>query len=59
LRLEWQKPNNADSSARFLIEQALNIAEGYAHVFSELDISKCFYLLAIRAGATACKIGER
>jgi chromosome partitioning protein len=40
-----QKPNNPDSSTRFFIEQALNIAEGYAHVFSESDISKCFYLL--------------
>ena len=40
-----QKPNNPDNSTRFFIEQALNIAEGYAHVFSESDISKCFYLL--------------
>jgi hypothetical protein len=40
-----QKPNNPDSSTRFFIEQALNIAEGYANVFSESDISKCFYLL--------------
>jgi len=40
-----QKPNNPDSSTRFFIEQALNIADEYAHVFSESDISKCFYLL--------------
>jgi len=40
-----QRPNNPDSSARFFIEQALNIAQGYEHVFSESDISKCFYLL--------------
>jgi chromosome partitioning protein len=40
-----QKPNNPDSSTRFFIEQALNVAEGYSRVFSESDISKCFYLL--------------
>lgn len=40
-----QKPNHPDSSTRFFIEQALNVAHEYAHVFSESDISKCFYLL--------------
>lgn len=40
-----QKPNHPDSSTRFFIEQALNIANEYADVFSESDISKCFYLL--------------
>lgn len=40
-----QKPNNPDSSTRFFIEQALNIANEYGHVFSESDVSKCFYLL--------------
>jgi len=40
-----QKPNNPDSSTRFFIEQALNIAKDFPQVFSESDISKCFYLL--------------
>jgi chromosome partitioning protein len=40
-----QKPNNPDTSTRFLIEQALNVAQSYAAVISETDISKCFYLL--------------
>jgi chromosome partitioning protein len=40
-----QKPNSPDSSTRFFIEQALNIAHEYKRVFSETDISKCFYLL--------------
>lgn len=40
-----QKTNNPDSSTRFFIEQALNIAKKYASVFSKLDVSKCFYLL--------------
>ena len=40
-----QKPNNPDSSTRFFIEQAPNIAKEYSSVFSESDVSKCFYLL--------------
>jgi hypothetical protein len=33
---QYQKswPTKTDSSTRFFIEQALNVAEGYAHVFS-------------------------
>lgn len=40
-----QKPNTPDSSTSFFVEQALNVAKGYASVFSESDVSKCFYLL--------------
>ena len=40
-----QKPDNPDSSTRFFIEQAPDIAESYADLFSESNISKCFYLL--------------
>ena len=40
-----QKKNTPDSSTRFFVERAISIAKGYADVFSEDDISKCFYLL--------------
>lgn len=40
-----QKPNNPDSSTRFFIEQALSVAQEFAHVFSDDDVSRCFYLL--------------
>lgn len=40
-----QKKNTPDSSTRFFVERAISIAKGYSDVFSENDISKCFYLL--------------
>ena len=40
-----QKKNTPDSSTRFFVERAIEIAKGYPQVFSEDDISKCFYLL--------------
>lgn len=40
-----QKPNAPDSSTRFFIEQALAVAEEFQGVFSDDDVSRCFYLL--------------
>lgn len=40
-----QKPNTPDSSTRFFVEEALTVAKDYQGVFSETDISNCFYLL--------------
>lgn len=40
-----QKANTPDSSTRFFVERAIEIAKHYPEVFSEADISKCFYLL--------------
>lgn len=40
-----QKKNTPDSSTRFFVERAIEIAKAYPGVFSEQDISKCFYLL--------------
>lgn len=40
-----QKPNTPDSSTRFFVEEAIKVAKDYAGVFSETDISNCFYLL--------------
>jgi chromosome partitioning protein len=40
-----QKPNTPDSSTRFFVEQALSVAQEFAHVFSDDDVSRCFYLL--------------
>jgi chromosome partitioning protein len=40
-----QKPNHPDSSTRFFIEQALTVAQEFSHVFSDDDVSLCFYLL--------------
>lgn len=40
-----QKANTPDSSTRFFVERALDIAHKYAGLFTEEDISKCFYLL--------------
>jgi len=34
-----------DSSTRFFVEKAINVAKEFADVFSETDVSKCFYLL--------------
>jgi cellulose biosynthesis protein BcsQ len=40
-----QKANTPDSSTRFFVERAIEIAKSHAGLFSEADISKCFYLL--------------
>lgn len=40
-----QKANTPDSSTKFFVEAALEIAEQYKGVFSEADPSDCFYLL--------------
>lgn len=40
-----QKANTPDSSTRFFVERAIEIAKTHADLFSEDDISKCFYLL--------------
>jgi cellulose biosynthesis protein BcsQ len=40
-----QKPNNPDSSTRFFIEEAIKVAQEFSEVFSEADVSQCFYLL--------------
>ncbi len=41
----WRLSQDGRQRANPKFAQALNVAEGYAHVFSESDISKCFYLL--------------
>jgi cellulose biosynthesis protein BcsQ len=40
-----QKKNTPDSSTRFFIERAIEVAKQFERVFSETDVSKCFYLL--------------
>lgn len=40
-----QKRNTPDSSTRFFVERAIDVAKRFANVFSETDVSKCFYLL--------------
>jgi len=40
-----QKKNTPDSSTRFFVERAIEIAKEHPSVFSDDDISKCFYLL--------------
>lgn len=40
-----QKANTPDSSTKFFVEAALDIAEKYRSVFSEEEPSNCFYLL--------------
>lgn len=40
-----QNKNNPDSSTRFFLQKALEIAEKHKAVFSDADISNCFYLL--------------
>jgi chromosome partitioning protein len=40
-----QRPNTPDSSTRFFVERAIDVAKGFADVFSETDVSKSFYLL--------------
>jgi cellulose biosynthesis protein BcsQ len=40
-----QKKNTPDSSTKFFVEKALQIALEYKHLFSEDDVTNCFYLL--------------
>lgn len=40
-----QKRNTPDSSTRFFVERAIDVAKEFSDVFSEDDLSKCFYLL--------------
>ena len=40
-----QKANTPDSSTKFFVEAALDIAEKYSGIFSEENPSDCFYLL--------------
>lgn len=40
-----QRANNPDSSTRYFVEKALEIAEEFYNVFSEDDPADCFYLL--------------
>lgn len=41
-----QKANTPDGSTRFFIEKAVEVAEKHRGLFSERDISRCFYLLS-------------
>lgn len=40
-----QNKNNPDSSTKFFVQKALELAESFKHLFSESKISDCFYLL--------------
>lgn len=40
-----QKKNTPDSSTRFFLQKALEIAKEYEHLFSEGNAEDCFYLL--------------
>lgn len=40
-----QRKNTPDSSTRFFLQKALEIAKEYEHLFSEDDAEDCFYLL--------------
>jgi chromosome partitioning protein len=40
-----QKPNTPDGSTRFFVERAIEVAKQFGDVFSETDVSRCFYLL--------------
>jgi chromosome partitioning protein len=40
-----QKANNPDNSTRFFVQKALEIATEYKQLFSEEDVTDCFYLL--------------
>jgi cellulose biosynthesis protein BcsQ/uncharacterized protein YlzI (FlbEa/FlbD family) len=40
-----QKKNTPDSSTRFFVQKALEIVNEYQDLFSEKDITNCFYLL--------------
>jgi len=39
-----QAKNERDNSTKHFVERALELAEKYVHLFSEEDISNCFYL---------------
>lgn len=40
-----QRKNTPDSSTRFFVQKSLEIAQKYHDLFSEQDITSCFYLL--------------
>jgi chromosome partitioning protein len=40
-----QRKNTPDSSTRFFVERAIDVAKRFGDVFSESEVSKCFYLL--------------
>ncbi len=40
-----QKKNTPDSSTKFFAQKALDLANEYSHLFSEMDVTSCFYLL--------------
>lgn len=40
-----QKKNTPDSSTKFFAQRAIDLANEYSHLFSEEDITSCFYLL--------------
>jgi len=40
-----QKKNTPDSSTKFFLQKALEVAKEYEHLFSEEDAEDCFYLL--------------
>jgi chromosome partitioning protein len=40
-----QKANTPDSSTRFFVEQAVDIAKQFPDIFTEDDVGECFYLL--------------
>jgi chromosome partitioning protein len=40
-----KKRNTPDSSTQFFVERAIEVAKQFGDIFSEADISKCFYLL--------------
>lgn len=40
-----QKKNTPDSSTKFFVQKAIDIAMGYQDLFAEPDIAACFYLL--------------
>ena len=41
-----QKPNRPDSSTKFFVEKSLELALEYKDLFSEIDVTNCFYLLS-------------
>jgi hypothetical protein len=40
-----QHKNTPDSSTRFFVQKAIEIAKEYKELFSEADVTNCFYLL--------------
>ncbi len=41
-----QKPNLPDSSTKFFVEKSLELAIEYKKLFSQKDVTNCFYLLS-------------